>query len=107
MWTIVRFGLRSDGDYRAAFDLLAHAGLQPHRSPDAAGAEPFPAAVVADLFQDPAVVSRAVFDGLHDAGLGPVAVCAAHVDVSRRLTSPRPPLHEVERRGSSATRLLS
>jgi hypothetical protein len=92
MWTIVRFGLRSDGDYRAAFDLLAHAGLQPHRSPDAAGAEPFPAAVVADL---------------HDAGLGPVAVCAAHVDVSRRLTSPRPPLHEVERRGSSATRLLS
>ena len=83
MWTIVRFALRRDLDYRPAFDLLAGAGFQPHRTPGAGGEDAFPAAVVADLFQDPAVVTRAIFEGLFEAGLGPVAVAAAHADVGR------------------------
>lgn len=83
MWTIVRFALRRDPDYRAAFELLSAAGFQPHRTPGASGGDAFPAAVVADLFQDPAVVTRAVFEGLHEAGLLPVGVTAAHVDVGR------------------------
>ncbi|HEX9398786.1 MAG TPA: hypothetical protein VF912_01655 [Anaeromyxobacter sp.] len=83
MWTIVRFALRRDPDYRAGFDLLAHAGFQPHRTPGAEPEDAFPAAVVADLFQDPAVVTRAVFEALHEAGLRPVGVAAAHVDVAR------------------------
>jgi hypothetical protein len=82
MWTIVRFGLHREGDYRPAFDILAHAGFQLHRSRDAAEGEAFPGAVVADVFQDPAVICRAVFQGLHEAGLGPVGVSAAHVDVN-------------------------
>jgi hypothetical protein len=86
MWTIVRFALLREGDYRPAFEILAHAGFQLHRTPDAAEGEAFPGAVVADLFQDPAVISRAVFDGLHEAGLGPMGVSAAHVDFAR----PRP-----------------
>lgn len=83
MWTIVRFALRRDGDYRAAFELLARAGFRPHRRPEAGG-EAFPAAVVADLFQDPAVVTGAVFAGLRDAGLLPVGVSACHVEVGKR-----------------------
>jgi hypothetical protein len=108
MWTIVRFGLLADGDYRAAFDLLAHAGFQLHRTPAEQGRGPFPAAVVADLFQDPVVVSRAVFDGLHEAGLGPVGVSAAHVDVGRA-SPPNASCSTKTRGGSSsaATRLLS
>jgi hypothetical protein len=39
--------------------------------------------VVGDLFQDPAVVTRAVFEALALAGLEPVAVSAAHVEVGR------------------------
>jgi hypothetical protein len=39
--------------------------------------------VARDLFQDPAVVTRAVFEALAEAGLGPVAVAAAHVGVLR------------------------
>ncbi len=83
MWTIVRFALGRDRDYRAAFDLLRHAGFQSHRMPLGGEAEAFPAAVVADLLQDPAVVTRAVFAGLQEAGLLPVGVAAAHVDVGR------------------------
>jgi hypothetical protein len=83
MWTVVRFGLRRGRDYRAAFELLAHAGFAPHRRPGPEEAEPFPAAAVRDLFQDPAVVSRAVFEALDEAGLSPVGVAAAHVDVGR------------------------
>jgi hypothetical protein len=81
MWTVVQFSLRSP-DYRTAFALLAGAGFAPHRRP-AASDGAFPAAVVRDLFQDPAVVTRAVFEALDQAGLGPVAVSAAHVDVNR------------------------
>jgi hypothetical protein len=83
MWTVVRFGLRGAGDYGAAFELLARAGFAEHRrpAPDAPG--PFPAAAVRDLFQDPAVVSRAIFEALDEAGLAPLGVTAAHVDVGR------------------------
>jgi hypothetical protein len=91
MWTIVRFALPRKGDYRTAFQILAHAGFQLHRTPDEAEDEALPASVVADLFQDPAVVSRAVFEGLHEAGLGPVGVGALHADLARsgRRVTPR------------------
>jgi hypothetical protein len=108
MWTIVRYALLREADYRPALDILAHAGFQLHRTPDAGGREPFPAAVVADLFQDPAVVSRAVFEGLHEAGLEPVGVSAAHVDVARRASPPRALLSAPWSRGKpGATRCLS
>jgi choline dehydrogenase-like flavoprotein len=80
MWTVVQFELRSP-EYRTAFDVLAGAGFAPHRRPGDGSGGPFPAAVVRDLFQDPAVVTRAVFEALDEAGLAPVAVAAAHVRV--------------------------
>ena len=98
MWTIVRFELLTEHRYGEAFALLRAAGFQPHRRPlpspaprgdgspgtsPAPGAAPLPAAVVRDLFQDPAVVSRAVFEALADAGLAPMGVAASHVDVGR------------------------
>jgi hypothetical protein len=83
MWTIVRFELRAEDRYAEAFDLLRAAGFQPHRRPAPDTADPLPAAVVRDLFQDPAVVTRAVFVALADAGLAPVGVASAHVDVAR------------------------
>jgi hypothetical protein len=83
MWIIVRFELGRVRDYGAAFELLRHAGFQPHRRPSGGEAAAFPAAVVADVLQDPAVVTRAVFTGLQDAGLLPIGVTAAHVDVGR------------------------
>ncbi len=82
MWTLVKFRLGAAG-YATAFELLGGAGFVPHRRPGAESTEPFPAAVVRDLFQDPAVVTRAVFEALSEAGLAPVAVAAAHVDVRR------------------------
>jgi hypothetical protein len=82
MWTVVQFELRSQ-EYRTAFELLAGAGFVPHRRPGAGSRGPFSAAVVRDLFQDPAVVTRAVFEALAAAGLAPLAVSAAHVDVGR------------------------
>jgi hypothetical protein len=90
MWTIVNFALQRDADYRAAFDLLAPAGFRPHRKPSEGEQDAFPAAVVAELFQDPAVITRAVFEGLHDAGLRPVGVTACHVEVARPPRAPRP-----------------
>ena len=83
MWTVVRFELRRASGYRSAFELLAGAGFFPHRRPSAGSAEPLPAAVVRDLLQDPAVVTRAVFEALDTAGLAPVGVAAAHVQVAR------------------------
>ncbi len=82
MWTVVQFELRSPG-YRTAFELLAGAGFAPHRRPGDGSPGPFPAAVVRDVFQDPAVLTRAIFEALDEAGLAPVAVMAAHVDVGR------------------------
>ncbi len=93
MWTIIRFAV-ADGDearYRTAFEILGRCGFQPHRRPGrgvpqdpaAAWSHP-PAAVVADLFQDPAVVVREVFCALVAAGVRPLLVTGAHVDVGRR-----------------------
>jgi hypothetical protein len=82
MWTIVRFELLAERHYGEAFALLRAAGFQPHRRP-APGAPALSAAVVRDLLQDPAVVSRAVFEALADAGLEPLGVAAFHVDVGR------------------------
>jgi hypothetical protein len=82
MWTLIRFALNSDdtGPYRAAFELLGEAGFVRHQSPDDAGAEAtFPAAVVADVPEDPAVVSRAVFDALAAARLRPIMVTGCHL----------------------------
>jgi hypothetical protein len=87
MRTLVRFALRAEDRYRDAFHLLAHAGFHRQRAPEAGECETFPAAVVADLLQEPAVVSRAVFEALHDAGYAPVAVVATHVHAAR---APRP-----------------
>lgn len=81
MWTIVRFELRRPAGYDAAFEILAGAGFISHRRPGAGSEEPLPAAVVRDLFQDPAVVTRVVFEALDEAGLAPVGVAAAHVEV--------------------------
>lgn len=89
MWTVVRFELATP-DYPTAFALLRGAGFAPHRQPRDGAPEPLPAAVVQDLLQDPAVVTRAVFEALEQARLVPVAVAAAHVDL-------RPP-----RRGRAA-----
>jgi hypothetical protein len=83
MWTVVRFELRADREYAEAFALLHAAGFQPHRQPAPGVAGALPAAVVRDLFQDPAVVTRAVFAALDEAGFAPVGVAAAHVDVGR------------------------
>jgi hypothetical protein len=84
MWTIVKFALQRDVDYRAAFDLLAPAGFRLHRKPREDVREVFPAAVVAPLDgRDTAVVTRAVFEGLLEAGLHPVAVAACHLDAAR------------------------
>jgi hypothetical protein len=92
MWTVIRFALSSaePGRYRAAFELLGRSGFQPHRRPGEAR-EVLPASVVADLFQDPAVVSRAIFEALAEARLGPVMVTGSHVDVCAR-AHPGPPV---------------
>jgi hypothetical protein len=91
MWTIIRFALHGEDAraYRVAFELLREAGFTPHRTPAAerrghAAGEALPAAVVSDLFQDPAVVSRAVFEALQEAHLRPVAVTGCHVEMRRR-----------------------
>jgi hypothetical protein len=92
MWTVIRFALSSaePGPYRAAFELLGRSGFQPHRRPGPGACAVFPASVVADLLQDPAVVSRAIFEALADARLRPVMVTGAHVEVraSARPASP-------------------
>lgn len=89
MWTIVRFGLRAGGDYRAAFELLAPAGFLPHQGPGESEPGPFPASLAADTSQDPAAVTRAVFEGLARAGLGPIGVAACHAGAApRRLARP-------------------
>ncbi|WP_041448381.1 hypothetical protein [Anaeromyxobacter sp. Fw109-5] len=92
MWTVIRFALSSaePARYRDAFELLGRSGFQPHRRPGEAR-EILPASVVADVFQDPAVVSRAIFEALADARLGPVMVTGSHVDVCAH-ARPGPPV---------------
>jgi hypothetical protein len=88
MWTIVRFTLSDASSYSKAFEVLRHAGFRAHRAPDSPRAcEVFPAAVVADVLQDPAVVARAVFEAFLEARLRPVAVTGCEVGPPR---SPRP-----------------
>jgi hypothetical protein len=89
MWTVVRFALLREGDYRAAFELLAEDGLQPLRAPRRNDLRPYPGAVVADLAADSAPVTRAVFERLAAAGLAPVAVMACAVDLTSAANSPR------------------
>jgi hypothetical protein len=89
MWTIVRFALLREGDYRAAFGVLEDEGLQPLRVPRRGDLRPYPAAVVADLTADSAVISRAVFERLAAAGVAPVAVTACAIDLTRAANAPR------------------
>ncbi len=83
MLTFVRFELREPGDYASAFDLLAAAGFRQQRVPTAAAPEPLPAAVALDRLAETAAVTRAVFEALHAAGLGPVGVAATHSAAAR------------------------
>jgi hypothetical protein len=89
MWTIVRFALLRERDYRAAFGVLAEQGLHPLRVPRRDDLRPYPAAVVADLSADSAAITRAVFERLAAAGVAPVAVMACAVDLTRAANSPR------------------
>lgn len=93
MWTVIRFALATaePGKYRTAFEMLGHSGFQPHRRPADGGSDVLPASVVADLLQDPAVVSRAVFEALTAARLRPVMVTGAHIEVRGR-ARPEPPV---------------
>lgn len=93
MWTVIRFALTSAEPcrYRAAFELLGRCGFQPHRRPGDGGCQILPASVVADLFQDPAVVSRAIFEALASARLSPLMVTGSHVEVRGR-AHPEPPV---------------
>lgn len=88
MWTIVQFALLREGDYAAGFDLLADHGLRRHRTPRPSDLRPYPAAVVADLPQDAAVITRTVFERLSAAGLAPVAVMASVAEVAHAANSP-------------------
>ncbi len=85
MWTIVRFTLSDASGYPKAFEVLRHAGFRSHRGPDSPRAcDVFPAAAVADVLQDPAVVARAVFEAFLEARLRPVAVTGCEVAPARR-----------------------
>lgn len=79
MWTLVRFALTDAAEhgYRDAYEILARAGFQPHGA--APASELLPAAVVADILQDPAVVSRTIFEALSAGGLGPMMVTGCQV----------------------------
>jgi len=80
MWTVIRFTLSDTSGYPTAFEILRHAGFRAHRAPDSPGAcGVFPAAVVAEVLQDPAVVTRAVFQAFAEARLRPVAVSGCEV----------------------------
>jgi hypothetical protein len=89
MWTVVQFALLREGDYGAGFELLADCGFRRQRAPRPNDLRPYPAAVIADLSHDTAAITRAVFDRLAGAGLGPVAVMAATADVARAANSPQ------------------
>jgi hypothetical protein len=89
MWTIFRFAL-SGADRRAyddAYAILTSAGFVRPREPalPCASAQ-FPAAVLAFVRHDPAVVTRSIFDVLGEARLRPVGVtgsplaCAPEVE---------------------------
>jgi hypothetical protein len=94
MWTIFRFAL-SDADPRAyeeAYEILEGAGFS--RAPDPVagrrGVAPFPAAVMADVRQDTAAVTRAIFDRLGEARLRPLAVTGCRARSRRRAARAAP-----------------
>lgn len=81
MWTIFRFAL-SSADRRAyddAYAILTSAGfVRPREAgePPCATAQ-FPAAVLAYVRHDPAVVTRSIFEVLGEARLRPLGVTGA------------------------------
>jgi hypothetical protein len=85
MWTIIRFALADGAGYGKAFEILRHAGFRAHRVSDPPRAcTVLPGAVVGEALQDPALVSRAVFEALAEARLRPVAVTGCQVPLARR-----------------------
>lgn len=77
MWTVFRFALSGADDraYREAYDILRGAGFA--RASEVAAPSDlgsFPAAVVADVTQDPSAVTRVIFAALAEARLRPLAV---------------------------------
>ena len=65
-------------------------------APETACAGRASASVVADLLQDPAVVSRAIFEALAGARLRPVMVTGAHVDGAADAHAPSRPSRRAE-----------
>jgi hypothetical protein len=85
MWTLIRFTLAEGGGYGTAFEILRQAGFRAHQAPDSPQeCSAMPAAVIADVLQDPAVISRAVFEALAEARLRPVAVAGCEIAPVRR-----------------------
>jgi hypothetical protein len=86
MWTVIRFVLHGEDErrYRTAAELLRDAGFVDHRVPGPGRA------AAADVLADPAVLSREIFVALGEAGLRPLWVSGAHVDVRPRHAR-RPP----------------
>ena len=84
MWTLIRFALAEGTGYGTAFEILRQAGFRAHQVPDSPRAcSAMPAAVVADVLQDPAVLSRAVFEALAEARLRPVVVAGCEIGFRR------------------------
>jgi hypothetical protein len=81
MWMLFRFSLcGGERAYRDALEILRGAGFQRAGGGDVLDAEaPFPAAVVADVRNEPADVTRAIFSALREAGLRPVGVSGAAI----------------------------
>jgi hypothetical protein len=80
MWTIFRFAL-SSADRRAyddAYAILTSAGfVRPREAGEPPCATAFPAAVLAYVRDDPAVVTRSIFEVLGEARLRPLGVMGA------------------------------
>ncbi len=80
MWTLFRFSLCGGGAraYREALEILHGAGFRRADGGEAIDADaPFPAAVIADVRNEPGDVTRAIFSALREAGLRPVGVSGA------------------------------
>jgi hypothetical protein len=95
MWTIFRFAL-SGADRRAyedAYAILKGAGFErppaEASQPPCASAHQFPAAVLAYVRHDPAVVTRSIFEVLGEARLRPLGVTGAPLACAPEI-APRP-----------------
>lgn len=82
MWTVFRFAL-SGADHRAyrdAYELLARAGfVRVGEAHPRESATVLPAAVLADVGQDPSAITAVLFEVLAAARLRPVAVSGCAV----------------------------